>query len=123
LVFYLHPDLTWQSSLIGVVAGGFSLYAVAWIYWLIRKEVGMGMGDVKLLAAIGGWLGYQSILPTILYGSLMGAAIGIIIMMWKRQMALKMAIPFGPFLALGALIHFFWEHKIQQWLLYNQISP
>ena len=55
VVVYLHPDLEWQSALIGVVAGGFSLYAVAWIYWIVRKEIGMGMGDVKLLAGIGGW--------------------------------------------------------------------
>ena len=65
VVVWVHPDLEWLSALIGVVAGGASLYGIAWLYWLIRKEVGMGMGDVKLLAGIGGWLGYQSIIPTI----------------------------------------------------------
>jgi leader peptidase (prepilin peptidase)/N-methyltransferase len=103
-VVFLHPDLDWMSALIGVVAGGGSLYAIAWLYWLIRREVGMGMGDVKLLAGIGGWLGYQAIIPTIFYGSLLGAVTGLGIMVVTRRLTLRSAIPFGPFLAAGAII-------------------
>jgi len=105
LIVMIHPELTWQSALIGVVAGGGCLYAVAWIYWLIRREVGMGMGDVKLLAGIGGWLGYQAILPTVFYGSILGALFGLGSMVWNRNLSMRSAIPFGPFLAIGALLH------------------
>lgn len=104
-VVLLHPDLEWFSALVGVVLGGASLYAIAWLYWLLRKEVGMGMGDVKLLAAIGGWLGYQAIVPTIFYGSILGAGCGLALMGLTRRLSLRTAIPFGPFLAIGAIIH------------------
>ena len=117
LVVYLHPDLDWLSALIGVVAGGGSLYVVAWLYWLIRREVGMGMGDVKLLAAIGGWLGYQAIVPTVFYGSLLGALGGVAIMAASQRLTLRTAIPFGPFLALGAIIHLILGPYIQELML------
>lgn len=105
LVFYFHPELSWQSSLLGILIGGGLLYGVAWLYWLIRKQVGMGMGDVKLLAAIGGWLGYQSLLPTIFYGSIIGSTFGLIGIIFFKKYQTNSAIPFGPFLAIGAMIH------------------
>ena len=117
LVVYLHPDLDWLSALIGVLVGGGCLYGVAWLYWLIRREVGMGMGDVKLLAAIGGWLGYQAIVPTVFYGSLLGALGGLLIMAVSRRLDLRTAIPFGPFLALGAIIHLLMGPYIQDLML------
>jgi leader peptidase (prepilin peptidase)/N-methyltransferase len=117
LVVLVHPDLDWLSSVVGIIAGGASLYAIAWIYWLLRHEVGMGMGDVKLLAAIGGWLGYQSIIPTILYGSVLGSLGGLAFMAASRKLTLKSAIPFGPFLALGAIIHMIAGSYIQELLL------
>jgi len=117
LVVYLSPDLDWVSALIGVVAGGLSLYAIAWFYWLIRREVGMGMGDVKLLAAIGGWLGYQAVIPTIFYGSLLGAITGIAVMVATRRLSLRTAIPFGPFLAVGAIMHLIIGPYLQELLL------
>jgi len=107
LVVFFPPGFTWPSSLIGVLLGGGSLYAIAWIYWLVRREVGMGMGDVKLLAAIGGWLGYQSILPTVFFASILGTFFGLTAVLVSRA-GFKTAIPFGPFLALGAIIHLFW---------------
>ena len=116
LIVWIHPDLTWQSAAIGVVVGGGCLYAIAWIYWLIRREVGMGMGDVKLLAAIGGWLGYQAILPTVLYGSVLGAAWGLGAMAVTRRTSMQTAIPFGPFLAIGAVAHLVVGFKLKEWL-------
>jgi leader peptidase (prepilin peptidase)/N-methyltransferase len=77
----------------------------------------MGMGDVKLLAAIGGWLGYQAILPTVLYGSVAGALTGLSMMLVTRRLTMRSAIPFGPFLALGAIIHLFAGPLIQQAML------
>jgi leader peptidase (prepilin peptidase)/N-methyltransferase len=122
-VVYLHPDLDWLSALIGVVVGGGSLYAIAWLYWLLRKEVGMGLGDVKLLAAIGGWMGYQAIIPTVFFGSLLGASVGLGIMAVSRKLTLKSAIPFGPFLAAGAIIHLMVGPAIQETLLHLFPAP
>ena len=106
LVILMHPDLSWKSSLLGIIIGGGSLFIIAWLYYIIRKEIGLGFGDVKLLAGIGGWLGSESILPTIMIGSIIGAIIGIIfIIVAKKKEGMKTAIPYGPFLALGAFLH------------------
>ena len=116
-VVYLHPDLDWKSALVGVLIGGGSLYLISWIYWLIRKEVGLGMGDVKLLAAIGGWLGYQAIFPVIVYGSVLGSFFGLSAIVISRKMSWKSAIPFGPFLAIGAIIHLLFGGFFQELFL------
>ena len=107
LVVLLHPELSWTAGLLGVFLGGGLIYLIAWIYFLIRKEEGIGMGDAKLLAAIGGWLGYQSILPVLLYSSLLGSFFGLLSMIFSRNVHLKSEIPFGPFLAIGSLFYLF----------------
>lgn len=112
----VHPELTLLSSLGGILAGGGVLYLLAWLYWLVRKDVGMGMGDVKLLAALGAWLGYQGILPTMFFGSIIGAVFGLTAMLISGKLNLKSALPFGPFLGLGALIHYFAGSKVQEWI-------
>ncbi|MEZ4742234.1 MAG: prepilin peptidase [Bdellovibrionota bacterium] len=117
LVIYLHPELSWQSGLLGVLLGGGSLFLIAWIYWLLRHQVGMGMGDVKLLAGIGGWLGYQAVFPTILVGSISGSVVGLIGLLVTRNMALSAKIPFGPFLAFGAVIHLLFGAQLQELLI------
>jgi leader peptidase (prepilin peptidase) / N-methyltransferase len=105
LVVLLHPELDWLSSFLGIILGGGIIYAIAWLYYLIRKGYGIGMGDAKLLAAIGGWLGYQSLFTTLFYGSIIGSFYGLWMMLRERRRTLKTEIPFGPFLALGAFIH------------------
>lgn len=120
LVVFLHPELDWRSAAIGVLVGGGALYVIAWIYWLARREIGLGMGDVKLLAAIGGWLGYQAILPTIFIGSMVGAVVGIVAIVFVKRLTLKSAIPFGPFLVLGALLHLLCGEWIQEVLIFSQ---
>lgn len=117
LVAWMHPDLDMTSALIGAAAGAGFLYLIAWLYWMLRKEVGMGLGDVKLLGAIGGWLGYQALLPTILIASLTGSCLGIALMIAQKKWNLKSQLPFGPFLALGALMHLALGGWIQEWLI------
>ena len=118
-VIYLHPELDWLSSIIGVVVGGGVLYAIAWLYWLTRRKVGMGMGDVKLLAGIGGWLGYQGVLTTLLYGSLIGTAVALLLIFaGKKGYNMQTALPFGPCLALGALLHLLWGQSLLQLLFW-----
>ncbi len=115
LIAVLHPGLDIFSSVAGVILGGGSLYLVAWMYYLLRKQEGMGFGDVKLLAAIGGWLGYQAILPTILYSSTTGAILGLVLIVVKGR-TFQAQLPFGPFLAAGATVHLLFGHIFQEWL-------
>ena len=110
------PDMTFLDSLIGVLVGGGSLFLVATLYrWLFKRE-GMGGGDVKLLAMIGGFLGWKSVILTILLSSFIGSIMGILIMIFKGK-GFRTAIPFGPFLSLGAVISLFYGEFIIGWYL------
>jgi len=111
--FFL-PQLQWSDSLIGIVAGGGSLLAVAWGYQLITGKDGMGGGDIKLLAMIGAFLGWKGVLFTIMASSLIGTVIGISLML-RSGKGMKMAVPFGPFLAMGAIIYIFWGPRLVEW--------
>lgn len=117
LASFILPHLTFLNSLIGVLLGGGSLFLVATLYqWLFKRE-GLGGGDVKLLAMIGAFLGWKAVILTILLSSLIGSITGMIIMVAKGK-DFKYAIPFGPFLSLGAVISFFYGEKIITWYLY-----
>ena len=91
----------WLASLVGTVVGGGVLYAIAAGYYYVRKEEGLGMGDVKMLAMIGAFLGWQQMLLTLVLASFSGAVIGVGIIALQRG-SMKYALPFGTFLALGA---------------------
>jgi len=111
------PENSFRVSLIGTISGGGSLFLVAIAYqWLFKRE-GMGGGDVKLLAMIGAFLGWKAVILTIFLSSLIGSIIGIVVMLFKGK-DLKFAIPFGPFLALGAVISLFWGEELIKWYLY-----
>lgn len=114
LVVFLHPELDWKSALLGVLIGGGVFYALAWIYYLIRREAGLGMGDVKLLAAIGGWLGYQAILTTVFWASILGSLVGIGVILISKKMDLKTRLPFGPFLSLAAVAYHLFGHELAE---------
>lgn len=110
------PYITFFNSLIGILLGGGSLFLVATLYqWLFKRE-GMGGGDVKLLAMIGAFLGWEAVILTILLSSLVGSITGIVIMALKGK-DFKYAIPFGPFLSLGAVIALFGQSEIVSWYL------
>jgi len=114
LLSFAVPWVTWQDSILGILLGGGSLYLVAKCYhWLTHVE-GMGGGDVKLLAMIGAFLGWKAILPVIFLGSLSGALVGVPLMLYKRAGG-KLAIPFGPFLATGAVIYLLFGETIIEW--------
>jgi leader peptidase (prepilin peptidase) / N-methyltransferase len=83
------------------VAGFATLYLVGWVYERIRGRAGMGLGDAKLLAASGAWLGAAGLPATLLYACLLGLAYAGALKMMSRDVALSSAIPFGPFLAAG----------------------
>lgn len=110
------PWLPWLDSLLGILAGGGSLFLVALVYEFLTKKEGMGGGDIKLLAMLGAFLGWQAILPIIFFSSLLGSLVGIPVMLLKQADS-KLAIPFGPFLATGALVFLFWGRMIIEWYL------
>lgn len=111
LFSFVSPTVTWQSSLIGLVLGGGVLYAIALLYFLLRKIDGMGGGDIKLLAMIGAWLGWQSLPFVIFASSLSGTLVGIIAMFYQKKGG-RTRIPFGPFLSGAALIYTFYSENI-----------
>ncbi len=96
--------LGWQGAAVGALAGGGILGAVMGLYWLVRREEGMGFGDVKLLAMMGAFLGALPAVPFILFvASVAGAIVGVPVAL-SRGKGLRAALPFGPFLALGGLV-------------------
>jgi len=106
LCSFLVPWVSWQDSLFGIALGGGSLLSIALAYEFLTKKEGMGFGDVKLLAMLGAVLGWTSIFPIIFIGSLLGTLVGVPLMLIKKADG-KLAVPFGPFLSAGALIHVF----------------
>jgi leader peptidase (prepilin peptidase)/N-methyltransferase len=105
------PLVTPLDAILGVLAGGGVLLSVAWLYKTFRGQEGMGGGDIKLLAMIGAFLGWQSIFVTLFVGSVIGSIIGVVVMLYEGADT-KLAIPFGPFLAGGALVYLFWGERI-----------
>lgn len=106
--------VTFKDSLIGALVGGGSLFLVAWGYHLITGKEGMGGGDIKLLAMIGAFIGWQGVFFTIFLASATGSMIGAILMLFAKK-DLKFAVAFGPFLALGALAYLFVGPELIDW--------
>jgi len=104
------------SSAIGILTGGGLLLAVAWGYHAWTGREGMGGGDIKLLGMIGAFLGWRSVPFTMLLSSLTGSVVGVALMLWTGSDT-KYAIPFGPFLALGAVLFIFCGDALIGWYL------
>jgi leader peptidase (prepilin peptidase)/N-methyltransferase len=104
----------WFDSLIGIAVGGGVLYAIAEGYYRIRGHEGLGMGDVKLLAMIGAFLGWKLVLLTLVFASFTGALLGLTLIATSRG-DMKYALPFGTFLAVGAVISAAWGTPIVDW--------
>jgi len=102
-----------QSAVIGTVAGYLSLWAVYWLFKLATGKEGMGYGDFKLLAAIGAWLGWKMLPVVILLSSLVGAVVGIGLIVFARH-GRNTPIPFGPYIAAAGLIALFWGETINR---------
>jgi leader peptidase (prepilin peptidase) / N-methyltransferase len=112
---FLTGDISWLDSLLGIGLGGGLFLAIAYLYERVTQREGLGGGDVKLLGMIGAWLGYKSILVVIIFSSALGSVVGIGLMVLKGK-NFKTAIPFGPFLAVAALIFLYWGPQIQSFL-------
>ncbi len=105
-----------QSSLIGAVAGYLSLWTVYQLFKLCTGKEGMGFGDFKLLAMLGAWLGWQMLPVIVLLSSLVGAVVGILmILFFKKDHTIP--IPFGPYLAGAGWLALLWGEDIVQYYL------
>ena len=93
-------------SLYGILAGGGSLFMVSWVYEKLRKQEGIGMGDVKLAAMLGAFFGWKGVFLILFLSSLFGSVVGLSLMLLLRK-RFQDAIPFGPFIAAGALLYLF----------------
>jgi len=111
LFSFINPYVNWLDSLIGIIVGGGILYAVALLYFLLRKHEGMGGGDIKLLAMLGAFLGWQSLPFIIFASSLSGSFVGLLAMAIQRKGG-QTRIPFGPFLSLAGLCYMFFSKWI-----------
>ena len=105
-----------SSAVMGAMLGYGSLWSVYWIFKLVTGKEGMGYGDFKLLGALGAWFGWQAVPLMILLSSFVGAALGIAILLSKRQ-GRDTPMPFGPYLAgAGLLTLFFGDTLIAEYL-------
>jgi leader peptidase (prepilin peptidase)/N-methyltransferase len=118
LVSLWHPvwaegaaPLTPRDSVIGAAAGYLSLWSVYWMFKLLTGKEGMGYGDFKLFAALGAWLGWQMLLPIIVFSSAVGAVVGIGILIRQRR-GKDTPIAFGPFLAIAGWLAMIFGHDL-----------
>ena len=99
--------LSLSDALWGAVGGYLSLWLVYWLFKLFTGKEGMGYGDFKLFAALGAWFGWAALIPLILLASLAGIAVGLVLKS-RQQLREQHYIPFGPFLAMAALVFMIW---------------
>ncbi|PFH09162.1 leader peptidase (prepilin peptidase)/N-methyltransferase [Collimonas sp. PA-H2] len=102
-----------SEAVIGAAAGYLSLWLIYWAYKLLRDQEGMGYGDFKLLAALGAWLGWKMLPIIILFSSLVGAIVGIVLIVAARR-GYDIPIPFGPYLAAAGLLALLYGHTIME---------
>lgn len=111
---------TWKAIginvALGILIGGGFLAIVGFGYEWLKKQEGLGGGDVKLAAMLGAFFGWKGIIFILLLSSILGSLIGIIMMVVFKR-GLKYAVPYGPFLAAGAIVYLFWGERILNWYL------
>jgi leader peptidase (prepilin peptidase) / N-methyltransferase len=110
-----------QASIIGAMTGYMVLWLVYQLFKLVTGKEGMGYGDFKLLALFGAWLGWQMLPLIILLSSLVGAIIGISLVIFVKRDR-HVPIPFGPYLAIAGWIALLWGNEINQWYLLHSVG-
>jgi leader peptidase (prepilin peptidase)/N-methyltransferase len=128
------PEIGWKNSLLGILMGGGVLYLTGYFYQLVRGREGVGMGDVWLLAMVGGFIGWVGVFFTLFFGSLLGAVGGVLAAVLGGESpplpadpatepeqadvsVLATEVPFGPFLALAAGIFTVFQTPLTRWYL------
>ena len=118
IINYFGLITTLEAAVLGAVAGYLILWAVYWLFKILTGKEGMGQGDFKLLAALGAWMGWQALPQIILLSSLIGALIGIGLILIKGRDK-NIPIPFGPYLAGAGFVSLLWNEELAQ--LYTAI--
>ena len=122
LVFsFFTPRLLWWQSLLGIIAGGGIFWLIAEVFERVRHKEGLGGGDIKLLAMIGAFIGWEGVAFTILVSSVSGMIIALPLM-WRSGKGLGSALPFGPFLAFGAVSYIFWGQIFYHWYFSDMLG-
>jgi leader peptidase (prepilin peptidase)/N-methyltransferase len=103
----LFPTVMLIDAIVGAALGAGALILLINFWYWLRKEEGMGLGDVNMLAMVGAFLGWQGMLVTLISAAFLGAIVGLILIAMQR-LGFKSRLPFGVFLALGALVALFW---------------
>ena len=113
---YLHPIFpNFINSLIGGIFGYLVIWSIIYFYKQVRKKEGMGLGDAKLLSAIGFWFGWISI-PFVLFLSSIIALLSVIPSLLKNSKSMSSKIPFGPYIIIGTLVYLFFENSFKSLL-------
>ena len=105
-----------KDAVIGAAAGYLVLWSIYWLFKLTTGKEGMGYGDFKLLAALGAWMGWKALLPIVLLSSLVGAVVGIALIVLARR-GREIPIPFGPYLAAAGMIVMLAGDRLTRWLV------
>jgi leader peptidase (prepilin peptidase)/N-methyltransferase len=106
----------WIGSILGAIIGGGLLYLVAFAYEMVRRRQGLGMGDVKMMAMVGAFMGWRLALMTIFIGSLLGTFVGILLIL-LRKIDTQGKLAFGVFLGMGSALCLFYGFSIIRWYL------
>lgn len=114
ILAFILPHLAWQNALLGALTGGASFYAIALGYQRLTGREGLGLGDVKLMAMIGAFLGVRALPWIVLISALLGSVAGLLSAR-KSEQGSHTPVPYGPFLGLAALIYIFWQEKFIAW--------
>jgi len=115
-VFSLFTEPGWQASLIGILVGGGVLLGTAYAYFWLRHREGLGMGDFKMLAMIGAFVGWKMVILTLMAASFAGSVVGLGLMAARRG-SLASKLPFGTFLAIGAALSATAGPQVLDWYL------
>ncbi|MDM8517999.1 prepilin peptidase [Desulfobacterales bacterium HSG16] len=108
------PSVSMKDSVFGLLLGGGTLFAIAWLYSTLTGKDGMGGGDIKLLAMMGPIIGWKGVFFTIFVSSAVGTIAGLLMMIATRK-DMKLKIPYGPFLSIGAITYIFFGEQIIFW--------
>ncbi len=108
--------LTWQEAGLGLLVGAGSILILSYGWKLLTGKQGMGDGDVWIAGAVGLLVGYPLIIPALFAAVTVGAVVGVVLAT-RIKKGLGIEMPFGPYLALGALIALIWGHAILQWYI------
>ncbi len=114
---WLLPHLSWQNSLLGAVLGAGFFWLLQRIYQLLKGMQGLGSGDIKLMLLLGALLGWQALPLVIFLAALSGLIISLLYLRYSQNEGLQTAIPFGPFLSLGAMLYILFGTEIMRWYL------